>query len=322
MDKTTNTKVESDKGINFKFPVLKQYDPGSVILRESATEESLRSFASNKGRGETNYGHQTAIVLKKVAMAGFVVAAMGVWFFAGANGAEAANRYRVGTGNWNTTASWSTTSGGASGASVPGSADVAIFEATSTASMTLDATVNVLGVQIDSGYTGTITQGAVTISVGTSGWTQNDGTFSGSSSAITITNGNFTLNTGTTTVPANSTLKFYNSGNATTQTITMASTPTATFTNNTYAATYTITGTMTVNNLTLTVVDTISGGYDDIIILNTGTIDVKGSYTVNLSNGTIDNLSGTSPITLSGEGTQTISGTFSVRERKLLAEHF
>jgi len=46
MDKTTNTKVESDKGINFKFPVLKQYDPGSVILRESATEESLRSFAS------------------------------------------------------------------------------------------------------------------------------------------------------------------------------------------------------------------------------------------------------------------------------------
>jgi len=47
MNKTTNTKVDGrKKGANFKFPVLKQYDPGSVILRESATEESLRSFAS------------------------------------------------------------------------------------------------------------------------------------------------------------------------------------------------------------------------------------------------------------------------------------
>ncbi|KKS94611.1 MAG: hypothetical protein UV72_C0025G0002 [Candidatus Giovannonibacteria bacterium GW2011_GWB1_43_13] len=29
--------------------------------------------ANNKGRGEEKYGHQTAIVLKKVAGAGFVV---------------------------------------------------------------------------------------------------------------------------------------------------------------------------------------------------------------------------------------------------------
>src|SRR3989344_4486557 len=228
--------------------------------------------------------------LKGLALAATVFAFVAVGsslFFA--QGAEAANRYRVGTGDWNTAASWSATSGGAGGASVPGSADLAIFEATSTASMSLDAAVNVLGIQIDSGYTGTITQGAVTISVGTSGWTQNGGTFSGSSSAITITNGNFYLNGGTFT--NNSTLKFYNSGSATTQTITMASTPTATFTNNvtvnfystgvdntksintgnqnlgdtvfernynsatTYIATYTITGTMTVNDLTLTMTD-------------------------------------------------------------------
>ena len=45
-----------------------------------------------------------------------------------------ANRYYVGTGtlgsptNWNSTSRWSTTSGGASGASVPGTSDTAIFD--------------------------------------------------------------------------------------------------------------------------------------------------------------------------------------------------
>ena len=44
-NKKISIKVEAKEKINFKFPVLKQYDPCSVILRESATEESLRSFA-------------------------------------------------------------------------------------------------------------------------------------------------------------------------------------------------------------------------------------------------------------------------------------
>ena len=39
-----------------------------------------------------------------------------------------ANRYSVATGNWNNTATWSATSGGASGASVPGAGDNAIIE--------------------------------------------------------------------------------------------------------------------------------------------------------------------------------------------------
>ncbi|OGD34286.1 hypothetical protein A2988_02015 [Candidatus Azambacteria bacterium RIFCSPLOWO2_01_FULL_46_25] len=133
--------------------------------------------------------------LKGLALAATVFAFVAVGsslFFA--QGAEAANRYRVGTGDWNTTASWSATSGGASGASVPGSADLAIFEATSTASMTLDATVNVLGVRIDSGYTGTITQNTgIAVTVGTTGWTQAGGSFSGGNSAITVS-GAFALN--------------------------------------------------------------------------------------------------------------------------------
>src|SRR5882672_9078928 len=51
-----------------------------------------------------------------------------------------ADRFYVGgTGNWNTTGSWSTTSGGASGASVPGSSDNAIFD---SASGSFQCTVN------------------------------------------------------------------------------------------------------------------------------------------------------------------------------------
>lgn len=60
-----------------------------------------------------------------------------------------ANRYWVGNGgNWNDTAHWSTTSGGAGGASVPTSADNAIFNGSSFSSgsqtVTINATANCL----------------------------------------------------------------------------------------------------------------------------------------------------------------------------------
>jgi hypothetical protein len=55
-----------------------------------------------------------------------------------------ADRYWVGgSGNWNSTSKWSTTSGGASGASVPTSADNAIFDASSGAAhFTVTVTAN------------------------------------------------------------------------------------------------------------------------------------------------------------------------------------
>jgi hypothetical protein len=49
-----------------------------------------------------------------------------------------ADRYWVGgTGSWNSTAKWSTTSGGASGASVPTATDNAIFDANSGTAYTV-----------------------------------------------------------------------------------------------------------------------------------------------------------------------------------------
>lgn len=52
-----------------------------------------------------------------------------------------ANRYLVATGNWNSTSVWSTTSGGAPGASVPGTSDVAIIDRNFRVTLTADASV-------------------------------------------------------------------------------------------------------------------------------------------------------------------------------------
>jgi len=117
--------------------------------------------------------------------------------------AEAANRYWIATSgaNWNNTANWSATSGGTGGASVPGNNDVAFFDGAGGANgdCNINATVNVGGsggLNIGSGYGGTITQGAFTITVGSTGWTQAGGTFTGSAAGMTL-NGAFALSGGT-----------------------------------------------------------------------------------------------------------------------------
>lgn len=68
-----------------------------------------------------------------------------------------ANRYWIrGTaGSWNDTANWSTSSGGAGGASVPGSGDAAIFDANGAGNCTLDISITVQSLTVGSGYTGT-----------------------------------------------------------------------------------------------------------------------------------------------------------------------
>jgi hypothetical protein len=81
-----------------------------------------------------------------------------------------ADRYWVGgTGNWSDTARWSATSGGAGGASVPGSGDAAIFNSSSgagTATVDSDVTIQTL---TTNGFTGTLAFGTKTISLNGSG---------------------------------------------------------------------------------------------------------------------------------------------------------
>ena len=81
-----------------------------------------------------------------------------------------ANRYWVGgAGNWNSTTKWSTTSGGANGASVPGTGDAVIFNASSGVGIaTLNINANVQSLTM-TGYTGTLAFGTNTISLNSTG---------------------------------------------------------------------------------------------------------------------------------------------------------
>jgi len=90
----------------------------------------------------------------------------------------------AGDNDWENTGNWSS-------GQVPGSGDVAKFRvgaclgANCNADMT--ANVDVAGVDIESGFLGTITQNSgVTIDVGTDGWVQEGGTFAGGDAAIDI----------------------------------------------------------------------------------------------------------------------------------------
>lgn len=96
-----------------------------------------------------------------------------------------ANRYRVGgTGNWNDTAKWSTTSGGAGGASVPGTADAAFFDANSGGgTCTINTAATPLSITT-TGFTGTITQAATMTMTGA--LTHNNGTWNFAGYALSV----------------------------------------------------------------------------------------------------------------------------------------
>lgn len=115
-----------------------------------------------------------------------------------------ASRYWVGgTANWDaaTTTNWSATSGGAGGASVPGTSDDVFFNASSGGgTCTVTATQSVLSININ-GYTGTLDTNGQTITT--------SGTFNlGSGGTRALTLGASTLNVDTWTVGSSSGLTF------------------------------------------------------------------------------------------------------------------
>jgi hypothetical protein len=161
---------------------------------------------------------------------------------------------------------------GSGGASVPGSGDVAIFDGgdhagTKSGNCTINAAVNVAGFTVSSSYAGTISQGANTITIGTSNASFSVGTFTGGSAAITV-NGTFTLAGATFT--------------STSGTLTLASTVSSTsgtFSNNSGTVDYSggtqnIISSWTYNNLTC------SGSGDK---LAAGNLTVNGTLTINSS---------------------------------------
>lgn len=232
----------------------------------------------------------------------------------GSSVSQAAARYWVGGSgaNWNTTGSWSTSSGGASGASVPSTNDTAIFNGSGTNNCSIDVNVSVNRIRMASGYTGTISQNGYTVTTGSGGFIVTDGTFTGSSSNITLS-GTLTINGGTFistsgTLSTTSGITFssgtftHNSGTVELKaTATLSGSPT--FYNFSIAPTAANT-TITVSNSPI-VSHTFTVGGTKNVTINTGTIDVDGD--ISISNNQTGG-GGTGTISITGSGTQILDG--------------
>ena len=218
--------------------------------------------------------------------------------------AGAASRFWVATATtaFSSTAGWSASSGGASGASVPGASDTAIFDGAGGANgdCTIGAVVSVTGISI-SGYTGTITNTTFTITVGSGGFSQSSGTFNGgsgamSTSSLSLTGGAFNSTTGTLTVTGN----FTNNGGSFTH-----NSGTVAFTNAAGGSAIDVTTATIFSKITFNGAGTATitgvGGFTAAGLLTLtsgsvsgGTITAKGDVT---STGSVG---GTAAITLSG----------------------
>jgi hypothetical protein len=87
--------------------------------------------------------------------------------------------------NWNISSNWT-------GDTVPVNTDMAIFTNTSVLNCTIDAGVDVQGFRMATGYSGQVTNGANTVTIGSGGMTISAGTFKGGPGTLTV-NGDFTL---------------------------------------------------------------------------------------------------------------------------------
>ncbi len=131
--------------------------------------------------------------------------------------AQGATRYSVASGNWNSTSTWSTSSGGASGASVPVAGDTVIIEKGFNVTVTADAacstitftTTTATSLTINSGITLTVS-GAITIprtATGKNLIAVGAGTLNAASIAFTsggsTVNHEITISTGTVVVSGN-----------------------------------------------------------------------------------------------------------------------
>lgn len=217
--------------------------------------------------------------------------------------------------NWNTPGNWSSNL-------VPGSSDSATFNGTSTKNCTINISITVNSLSLDTNYTGTVTQASTnTITTdNTGGFNMNDGTFAGGSGDISIEgSGDFTMTSGvftnTSGVMWTDTGGFtvsggtYNHNNGTvafwgSMTITGTFTQyNATFIGDAFLS-YTYTLASTTNMTVTNTLDFDAEANATCTISGTGIVSLQGNLTMSDTLG----CSGTGTVEFSGSGTQTISG--------------
>ncbi len=251
----------------------------------------------------------------------FILSACAAFFLmAGVSHAANVTWTATGSGNWSTGSNWST-------GAAPGANDIAIFSASSTQNCTIDTSVTVSGIQINAGYTGTITQGvSYSMTIGASGFLQAAGTFTGASPAswmnpvtvngpFSVTGGTFTSTAGTLTLNgATDTLSSSfqaNSGtvifNTTSTSVTVSGSSTFYDLWFGYASGLGVITISTGTTLTVQASTTISPQYAVITLSGGGTINAQGDVLLayHYGNGFIPQ--DTPTLVLSGTGTQTIN---------------
>jgi|GEM_PF-6000640 len=198
------------------------------------------------------------------------------------------------TNNWSDAQNWLDNT-------LPTAFDIATFKNTSTKNCTIDTSINVSGILIDSSYTGTITQNSgSTITLGSNGLEHKNGTLV-LSGAVNLAGP--WLYVGGTITPGNSTVTFGNfdngsiSGSFTLNNVTFN-------TNSSSTRTWEIQNTLTVNG-TLTLDNSSTGP----IQLRTGTIAAKGNITVDSNNYNFGTSTSSATILINGTGDQAFTGS-------------
>jgi hypothetical protein len=204
----------------------------------------------------------------------------------------------AGDGLWSTSGNWS-------GTIVPGSSDIAFFDSSCTnCNATVDTSINVSGIIINSSYSGTITMGAGnSMSVGADDYTQLAGTINLSDGVLNVS-GDLTIsggivNAGTSTLNLHGNYaRTINTGSSIFNNVEFAMATTG------YSFDATIVGTLKVNgDLSLNNSSTSSNGSQ----INTGIIEVGGNLNSTFSNPQMR--PGSVVIKLVGSASQTVSGS-------------
>jgi hypothetical protein len=219
--------------------------------------------------------------------------------FGGMSSIDAANRYAVATGSWNSTTTWSASTGGSSGASVPAAGDNVYIERGYTVTVTANAACsNLYFSTATTGTLGTLTvNSGVTLTVSSSVMLYN----AAAANVSATISGAGTLSCAT--------LNIGNGTAATTNTTTYTHTLTSTI------STLTVSGNLVINSY-FTNTSRIRNG---VFVLTSGTVTVGGTVTTSNANAAntatltlgnsspILNLAGATPFSLSGKGTNTIT---------------
>lgn len=177
-----------------------------------------------------------------------------------------------GDNDWSTCANWTSDA-------CPTTNDDVVFDGTSTKNATLNVATTVRNVNINAGYTGTITQNAtanLTLQNGTN-FTQAAGTFQGGAASLIMQTGNITISGGTFTAP--STTSFFVNG-GTGRTIDVNTTQTF------ESVSFTGGGSVTIasgDTLIVTGTTTLSNSNG----INTGTLDARGDVVISGSTGAV-----------------------------------